>query len=145
MCFFCLRNVFLILIFINFFFFLHHRTPRGRRRNGGCSNHFDSLFLVFFYLGFLMVLFRSKYLFLLSNYVDAGERRRCLAISILQLIWEPIQTFIEAVAACSTCRLNVPASVSTKGKVRRLVRSLDIARKVRIAGSFKKVANSTVD
>lgn len=38
----------------------------------------------------------------------------CLAISVLQLIWEPIQAFVEAVAAGGARCLNVPASVSTR-------------------------------
>lgn len=76
------------------------------------------------------LLFRSKYFYLFS----CKRRWRCLAVGVFQLIWEPVQPFVEAIAARSTGGLNVPASVSTK----RRERLLNVAR---VWGSVRKKQN----
>lgn len=106
-----LRNVSDLIIFLT----VLHRAPE--RTMKADVYHFVLFFLgccyfISFIKGCLMdfLLFRSKYFYLFS----CKRRWSCLAVGVFQLIWEPVQPFVEAIAARSTGGLNVPASVSTK-------------------------------
>lgn len=72
-----------------------------------------SVFVVIVVEGLAALLFKSK---LMYNYfvvvVASAVVVVYLAVSILQLIGQPIESLVESIAASCTRRLNVPVAVS---------------------------------
>lgn len=93
----------------------HFRTGRIRRRKQEAALQMDVFFLFFFCFfmflvvcGLLLLLLPLLLLLLLAS---AGLPAR-LAVSIFQLVGQPIKPFVETVAAGRAGCLNIPVAVS---------------------------------